>query len=71
MLTTDEQAFKRWLIGVSGLAGGFIAGFPADAAALVHLHVSPEIVKWVGITLTGGSGIASPSVLTRPPQDAP
>lgn len=68
MVTTDEQAFKRWLIGVGGLAGGFLAGFPADAAALVHVHLSPDIIKWVGITLSGGTGLTSPSVLKKPDQ---
>lgn len=68
LLTTDEDSFRRWAAGVGGLAGGFLAAFPAEAAALAHVAVSPEIIKWAGVALAGGAGGVSPSMLKAPPK---
>lgn len=63
MVTTDEDAFRRWATGVGGLAGGFLAAFPDDAVAMLHVPVSAEIAKWAGIALAGGGGVISPKML--------
>lgn len=68
MFTSDEDAFKRWAVGLLGLGGGLVAAYPEWVTAAVHVSLPADVARWVGIALSGAAGGTTPSVISGPPK---